>query len=117
MLADSKVFPSESRLYGKEKLINHSLNSLEVKKRLFTPDEWDTRLLYPIVSTCAANMLVNYARKRLPGACYRDPDPKTIKELQPSNDICESILGMNDYLTTTIPNLHQMTRSTVPSLK
>ena len=33
------------------------------------------------------------------------------KELKPSNDLCESILGLNDYLTTAIPNLHQLSRS------
>ena len=37
--------------------------------------------------------------------------------LQPSNDICESIPGLNDYLTTELPNLHQMSRSNLVQLK
>lgn len=123
LLANCKVFPSEDRLYGNEKLINHRLNSSAIKKRLFSPDEWDASLLYPILSTGAASMqekLENYVRERLPGGCYWDPDHKTtaiLKELQPSNDLCESILGLNDYLTTTIPNLHQMTRSNLIEVK
>ena len=32
-------------------------------------------------------------------------------QLEPSNDFCESILGLNDYLTTAIPNLTQASRS------
>ena len=50
-----------------------------MKKCLFTPDEWDTNLLYPVLSTGAANMqekLVNYARERLPGGWYWDLDDK-----------------------------------------
>ena len=123
LLANCKAFPSEDRLYGTEKLINHRLNSSEIKKRLFTPDEWDTHLLYPILSTGAANMqekLENYAREWLPGGRFWDPDHKTkaiLKELQPSNDLCESILGLNDYLTSAIPNMHQMTRSNLIEVK
>ena len=29
----------------------------------------------------------------------------------------ESILGLNDYLTTVVPNLHQMSRSNLVQLK
>ena len=38
-------------------------------------------------------------------------------QLKPSNDICESFLGLNDYLTTAIPNLHQMARSNLVQVK
>ena len=38
-------------------------------------------------------------------------------ELPPSNDVCESILDLNDYLTTVVPNLHQMSRSNLVQLK
>ena len=31
--------------------------------------------------------------------------------------MCESILGLNDYLTTAIPNMHQMTRSNLVEMK
>ena len=40
-----------------------------------------------------------------------------LRELRPSNDVCESILGLNDYLTTAIPNLHQMARSNLVQVK
>ena len=122
-LANCKVFPSENRLYGTESLINHRLTSSEIKKRLFTADEWDTHLLCPILSAGAANMLEkleNYARERLPGGQFWDPPDEIkaiLKELLPSNGLCESILGLNDYLTTAIPNMHQMTRSNLIEVK
>ena len=31
--------------------------------------------------------------------------------------LCESILGMNDYITTALPNLHQLTRSNLVQAK
>ena len=40
-----------------------------------------------------------------------------LRELKPSNDVCESILGSNDYLTTAIPNLHQMAHSNLVQVK
>ena len=57
---------------------------------------------------------------QLPGGKYWDPEPsvkKVLAELKPSNDLCESILGLNDYLTTAIPNLHQMAHSNLVQLK
>ena len=58
--------------------------------------------------------LCSYARDKLPGGLYWDPDENVkdiLCQLKPSNDVCASILGLNDYLTTAIPNLHQMSRS------
>ena len=37
--------------------------------------------------------------------------------LEPSNDFCESMLGLNDYLTTAIPNLAQESRSNLVAVK
>ena len=57
--------------------------------------------------------LSSYAQYQLPGCCYWEPDEQVqdnLHELKPSNDVCESMLGLNDYLTTAIPNLHQMAR-------
>ena len=54
---------------------------------------------------------LSYAQTQLPGGKYWEPDQsvKTIlKSLKPNNDVCESILGLNDYLSTAIPNMHQM---------
>ena len=36
-------------------------------------------------------------------------------ELKASNDVC--ILGLNDYLTTAVPNLRQLTRSNFVQVK
>ena len=65
-----------------------------------------------------------YIRKKkknqLPGGRYWEPEvsvKKVLAELKPSNDLCESILGVNDYLTTAIPNLHQMARPNFVQVK
>ena len=64
--------------------------------------------------------LCKYAHSMLPGGKYWEPDPGTkavLQQLKPSNDLCESILGLNDYLTTAIPNLHQLSRSNLIQVK
>ena len=64
--------------------------------------------------------LCSYAADQLPGGRYWNPDKEVqdvLCQLQPSNDVCESILGLNDYLTSAIPNLHQMSRSNLVQLK
>ena len=64
--------------------------------------------------------LSDYAKAQLPNGKYWKPKPAVsavLKTLKPSNDVCESILGLNDYLTTAIPNLHQMTRSNLVEIK
>ena len=52
---------------------------------------------------------------------YWDPVEQEVKkvlaELKPSSDLCESILGLINYLTTAIPNLHQMACSKLVELK
>jgi hypothetical protein len=64
--------------------------------------------------------LMDYARNQLPGGAYWAPEPaveEVLKGLRANNDVCESILGLNDYLTTAIPNLHQQTRSNLVEVK
>ena len=64
--------------------------------------------------------LTSYAKDQLPGGCYWEPDKEVqdvLCKLSPSNDVCESILGLNDYLTTAIPNLHQMAGSNLIQVK
>ena len=51
----------------------------------------------------------------LPDGLYWDPD--TLKDLEPSNDLCESILGLNDYFCTALPNLVQLTKSNLVEIK
>ena len=121
---ECNVFRSEPCLYGDDKKSNHRLHSKSkaVHQRLFTADEFDESV-YSIVTTGAAAMnekLQHYAMKQLPGGVYWDPQPhikKILSELDPSNDICESILGLNDYLSTIIPNTHQQTRSNLIQIK
>lgn len=57
--------------------------------------------------------LCTYAhmQNHLPGGIYWDPEPSlkaTLKELKPSNDLCESILGLNDYLNKSMKWLQQL---------
>ena len=40
-----------------------------------------------------------------------------LQKLKPSNDLCESILCLNDYLTTAFPNMLQVTRSNLIEIK
>ena len=65
--------------------------------------------------------LCEYAQNNLPGRIYWDPpEPevrKVLAEVQLSNDLCESILGLNDYLTTVLPNLHQVAHSNLVEVK
>lgn len=63
------------------------------------------------LSTCAQD--------QLSGGRYWDAeDVKTIlHDIKPSNDACESVLGLNDYLTTAIPNMHQMSCSNLIQAK
>ena len=63
--------------------------------------------------------LDSYAVDQLPGGRYWNPDKQvrdTLYKFPPSNDVCESILGFNDYLTTVVPNLHLMSRSNLMQL-
>ena len=64
--------------------------------------------------------LSSYAKNQLPNGKYWDPGQNIkaiLEKLKPSNDICESILSLNDYLSTAIPNSSQMTRSNLVEIK
>ena len=102
------VFKSEERLYEDDAKVNHRCHAKSkcVHDELFISNEWDETLLYPIITNGAASMkskLSSYAQNQLAGGIYWDPEPKVkaiLKELNPSNDFCESILGLNDYLNS-----------------
>lgn len=116
---------SEKRLYSDSKTTNHRLHPLAsfTEERVFHEDEWDETLLYPLLSAGAVAMkekLCTYAQTQLPGGKYWEPDSSiemVLKQLRPNNDLCESILGLNDYLATTIPNLHQQSKSNLIQVK
>ena len=120
-----KVFVSEDRLYGSEKKINHRIRprNSALHSRLFESDEWDASVLHPVLQVGVSKMkgkLMDYARNQLPGGVYWAPEPavkEVLKGLRANNDLCESILGLNDYLMTAVPNLHQQTRSNLVEVK
>ena len=61
--------------------------------------------------------LCTYAQNQLPKGRYWGPD-KTVQEiLKPTNDLCESILGLNDSLSTAIPNMQQMSCANLIQVK
>jgi len=113
------VFPSEQRLYTQQSKQNHRKHKATraVYIRLLTSDEWDKTLLLPRVTAAATAMkekLVSYKQDQLPGGKYWDPDEGTkgiLKQLKPHNDICESLLGLNDWLTPPLVNAKQHTKT------
>lgn len=106
------VFLSEE---GVDKRLNH-----RIEENIF---EEDDDLLYPLLTAGASAMkkkLCTYAQAQLPGGVYWETEPAVkaiLEKLRPNNDLCESILGLNDYLTTAIPNLDQMSRSNLIQIK
>ena len=80
-------------------------------------NEWDDSILLPRIAAAAAAMkdkLTNYKKDQLPGGKYWAPDDnirQILKELKPHNDICESLLGLNDWLTAPLVNAKQHTKS------
>ena len=120
-----EVFVSENRLYGNDKKVNHRLHASYkvVEENIFSEDETDKCLFYPLLasgSTSVKEKLSTYAQTQLPGGKYWEPDQDVksiLKSLKPNNDICESILGLNDYLSTALPNMHQMSQSNLVQVK
>ena len=78
MNKDHRVFVSEARLYGYNKVLNHRIRkSAVIFAQLFEPhaDDWDRTLIY--LATGAAKMnekLSHYAKNQLPGGKYWEPD-------------------------------------------
>lgn len=120
-----QVFPSEKRLYGKDKKVNHRLHPgyEHIESVVFSCEETDKRQLYPLLASGTSKMnqkLSSYAQNQLPGGKYWEPEPdieRILKSLRPNNDMCESILGLNDYLSMVMPNLHQMSKSNLVQVK
>ena len=120
-----QVFLSERRLYGDDSHVNHRLHekSEPAHKCLSKSEESDKDLLHPLIVAGAAAMemkLCEYAKDYLPGGLYWNPNPhvrEIMTKLKPTNDLCESLLGLNDYLSGAMPNMHQMTRSNMIQVK
>ena len=119
-----RVFPSEERLYGEDRKLNHRLHPLydSIEEVVFSRSENDEDLFW-LLASGASKMnakLSSYAENQLPGGRYWDPEPDVqsiLKSLKPNNDLCESILGLNDHLSIVMPNLHQMSKSNLVQAK
>ena len=118
MKRDERAFRSEERLYTTGSSTNHRSHPKyqPIEKRLFQSDSFDD-MLFPLLASGAEAMtkkLYTYAKNQLPGGLYWNPEEEVkeiLKKLPPTNDLYESLLGLNDHLTTSIPNLCQLTRS------
>ena len=114
-----QVFQSEPQLYGENKKLNHRIrhNSLQIRSRLYSHDEFDESCTFPLIKKASERMLdkiKTYKAEQLPGGKLWNPDPDTRKALakiQPTNDLCEGILGLNDWLQKRTPNFSQRTVS------
>lgn len=121
---DVTVFKSEARLYDStNSKTNHRSHRKSNKMHMKLFKECNSAL-FPLLVSGTIKMkekLSIYAQSNLPGGIYWEPsDPeikKIMSEMKPSNDFCESILGLNDYLTTALPNLHQVARSNLIEVK
>ena len=119
------VFKSEKKLYGDDPRFNHRLRSnfKRFQDSVFGKDEEENTLFLQLVTDGATAMekkLSEYAKTQLPGGLYWEPDPEVravLDRVQPSNDVCEAILGLNDYLNSAIPNMNQETRSNLVEFK
>ena len=122
-----EVFPSECRLYHDAKF-NHRTHkhtccaSECFQEHLFQSLSDDDSFYSKVAAgaSCMKEKLSAYAKDFLPDGLYWNVDEKTadvLKKLEPSNDLSESILGLNDYLCTALPNLVQLTKSNLVELK
>ena len=116
-----EVFPSECRLYHDTKFNHrthkHTCSASDCfQEHLFQslPDDGSFYLKVAAGASSMKEKLKACAKDFLPNGLYWNVDDKTadvLKNLEPSNDLSESILGLNDYLCTAIPNLVQLTKS------
>ena len=121
-----EVFKSEPKLYGDEKT-NHRIGVEDkIVYSHLQMEEADSDLQEMLLKKVAngakymRKKLKSYAKEQLPGGKYWDPPSKVakvLKEIQPSNDICESILGLNDWLQTIMPSVSQLTKSNLIEVK
>lgn len=123
--SNTKVFVSEPSLYDVDSKVNHRVHrgSMAMHTLLFKECQGADSTFFPLVVCGARKMiekLCRYARSNLPGGIYWEPPEEVsriLSQIKPSNDFCESLLGLNDYLTTTLPNLHQVARSNLIEVK
>jgi len=119
MVFDKALQVSEQKLYGNDKRCNHRLHKIMtiVADSLF---EAFLETLLKAGASATMEKLNSYAVNQLPGGLYWEAQAEVgqvLSLLKPSNDICESVLGLNNYLTTALPNLDQVSRSNLIQIK
>ncbi len=110
-------FTTEPLLYGVNKAINHRLhtNYKDVRRHLYEEEGTDRVLTF--IQTGAAAMatkMKTYQADQLPGGRLWQPTGKVrevCSTLKPTNDACESALGLNDWLQSNTSNFSQRTTS------
>jgi hypothetical protein len=116
---DTIVFPSEKNLYS-DCDTNHRQTSKyrPVYKRLYESDTYDDKVK-ALVQGAASEMLKTiekYKADQLPGGRLWEPSSH-VRELctniPSTNDKCESLLGLNDWIHRRNPNFSQQTVSTL----
>ena len=115
------VFTSEHQLYEQTSQLNHrcKLAYTHIHSRLHQLDEFDERLTFPLVQAAAAHMLkkiTSYKADQLPGGSLWEPTGRTkeiASKMVPTNDKCESALGLNDWLQRGTVNMTQRTTSSM----
>ena len=121
----SSEFSSESHLYTENSALNHRLQAdyIPVRDKLYEHDNFDDEITFPIIASSSKEMatkLATYKANQLPGGKYWSPSPavkEALKDLDPTNNACESILGLNDWLQKTTPNMTQRTVSAMVQTK
>ena len=120
-----QVFGSEPALYDDGKL-NHRRKpeNIAIYSHLLQKDsDVLSEMTMQRISRGAKSMrakLKSYAKDQLPGGKYWDPPPnidKILGQIEPSNDVCESILGLNDWLQTSMPSASQLTKRNIIEAK
>ena len=116
-----KVFISEPKSYNNKTSTNHRLhkNYIPVRKQLYQTQDFDETYVITTVQVAAEAMAIKlsqYKADQLPRGRYWTPSDSTktlLEKIEPTNDICESILGLNDWLQKKTPNMTQRTVTTM----
>lgn len=98
-----QVLPSEERLYGTNKKVNHRLQSQNVYQNLFEKSDADSSNLNSLLAAGASKMkekLSTYAQDQLPDGRYWDPDPAIKDVLCQLNQVMMFVNPFLDSMTT-----------------
>ena len=107
------VFPSEPKLYNNSQT-NHrnNIKYKPVRIAIYTEHDFDQQVLDLVQSAAIvmANKTHLYKADQLPGGKLWEPsesEKEVLCDIDPTNDVAESVLGLNDWLQKTTANLSQ----------